>query len=84
METAVEPVYETSDLPGERAPRPGMEAVIAHLDAQYRPRISGRRVIEAQPARYADMPPDLDPRLALALERRGIARLSGAHRRRAA
>jgi DEAD/DEAH box helicase domain-containing protein len=48
----------------EREPTPGAEPVLAAL-----------RRFEAQPGRYVDLPPDLDPRLARALRARGIERL---------
>ena len=50
-------------------------ALIARLDGQFGARISARLVMPAKPARCASMPADLDPRLAAALESRGIARL---------
>ena len=52
-----------------------IEDLIAHLERHYGGRISARRVLPAQAARYAELPPDLDPRLAVALKRRGIAQL---------
>jgi DEAD/DEAH box helicase domain-containing protein len=75
METALEPVHEASETSAEWTPRPSMDAVIGHLESRFGARIGGRRVIAAQAARYADLPPDVDRRLASALERRGIARL---------
>jgi DEAD/DEAH box helicase domain-containing protein len=57
------------------APAGGVEAIVARLESRYRARISGRRVTPAQVARYADMPSEVDPRLASALAQRGIARL---------
>ncbi len=75
MQTALEPAHDARETFSERTPRPGMDAVIAHLERRFPGRITGRRLIEAQPARHADMPADVDTRIAQALEGRGIARL---------
>jgi DEAD/DEAH box helicase domain-containing protein len=65
----------------ERVPA-SIEGLIARLDGEFGARISARLVMPAEPARYAGMPADLDPRLAAALQSRGIARLY-AHQREA-
>ncbi len=75
MEWALELADEAPDAGGERPSSPSVEALIARLEANHGARISARLVTPARPARYADMPAELDPRLAAALERRGIARL---------
>ncbi len=75
MEQALAPSSEAPDAGGEGASRPGVAALIARLEGSYGARISGRLTMPARLARYAGMPADLDPRLAAALEGRGIARL---------
>lgn len=52
-----------------------MEGFIARLARKYRGRITGRLSLPARPARLADFPPELDPRLAAALVARGIRQL---------
>jgi len=74
MQTAVE---ERRRAP-PAAPTRGVadvEALIAALERCFGARIAGRSVVEARPARYADMPAALDARLRTALEARGVARL---------
>jgi len=66
---------EAPDVGGQRASSPGVAALIARLEGSYGARISGRVTMPARPARYAGMPADLDPRLAAALQGRGVARL---------
>ncbi len=82
MQGTLERAREVPDAGGERASSPSVEALIARLEADHGARITARLAMPAQPARYADMPLDLDPRLAAALERRGIARLYS-HQRQA-
>jgi DEAD/DEAH box helicase domain-containing protein len=45
------------------------------LRRRYRGRICAELVLPEHPARYADLPPGLDPRLELALVSRGVSRL---------
>lgn len=52
-----------------------MEGFIARLTRKYRGRITGRLSLPARPARLADFPPELEPRLAAALVARGIRQL---------
>ena len=47
----------------------------AQLSATYGQRITGELVIPAKPGRYRPLPPDLDERLAMALQQRGISQL---------
>ena len=75
MEQALAPAGEVPDTGPGRACRSGVAALIAHLEGRYGARISGRLTLPARPARYADMPSDLDPRLVAALAARGITRL---------
>lgn len=75
MEQALAPAGEAPDTGPGRACRSGVAALIAHLEGRYGARISGRLTLPARPARYADMPADLDPRLVAALAARGITRL---------
>ena len=66
-----------ADDPRERL-RPAArsaEALIEHLKRDYRARIVGEVVASERPARLADFPDELDPRLRAALEARGIRRL---------
>ena len=75
MESALEPVHEIPEASVERTSPTGIDALIAHLEGRFGARIAGRRVIEAQAARFGEMPSEMDARLALALERHGIRRL---------
>ncbi len=75
MEQALAPAGEAPDVRAERACGPAVAALLARLEGRYGARISGRLTEPPRPARYADMPADLDPRLAAALAGRGIARL---------
>lgn len=75
METVLEPAHGAVDSSLEPQRRPRVAALIDRLDARHRGRITGRLVSEARPAHYAEFPTDLDERLTVALERRGIARL---------
>ncbi len=75
MEQALATAGKAPDVCPERACPSGVAALIAQLEGSYGARISGRLRMPARPARYADMPADLDPRLAAALAGRGIARL---------
>jgi DEAD/DEAH box helicase domain-containing protein len=75
MEQALAPAGEAVDGCPERARPSGVAALIAQLEARYGARISGHLREPPRPARYADMPADLDPRLVAALAGRGIARL---------
>lgn len=52
-----------------------MEGFIARLTRKYRARLTGRLSLPARPARLADFPPELEPRLAAALVARGIRQL---------
>ena len=80
MAIVLESDFEATRLqPAENA-RPGVDALIARLDREFGGRISARLVMPAKPARHAEMPADLDPRLATALHSRGIARLYGHQR----
>jgi DEAD/DEAH box helicase domain-containing protein len=49
--------------------------LVRALKRKYPDRITGELVLPARPARFADLPPMLEPRLAEALGRRGIRRL---------
>jgi DEAD/DEAH box helicase domain-containing protein len=60
---------------GERLVEPTAAHLIARLEAAHGARISARLTMPAQSAQLVDMPLDLEPRLAAALQRRGIARL---------
>ncbi len=60
-----------SDLSVQRGLRP----LVSRLKARYGERIAGELVQPAVAARYAELPPDLDPRLAAALRARGVERL---------
>ena len=58
-----------------RAKPPGIEPLIERLKKKYRARITGELVLPAKAASFADLPSDLDSRLASALRARGIDRL---------
>ena len=58
----------------ERAPEPVAE-LTARLEAGHRRRICAQLVVPARDGAYAELPADLEPRLAGALRRRGIERL---------
>jgi DEAD/DEAH box helicase domain-containing protein len=75
METVLESGQAAPEARRARGTNAPVEGLVAHLDGQYRVRISDQLVMPARPGRYADMPLELDSRLATALESRGIARL---------
>ena len=78
MKTVLERDPEAPEFPeshGARGTPATVGGLIARLDVDFPGRISARQVAPAQPARYAHMPVDLDPRLGAALESRGIGRL---------
>jgi DEAD/DEAH box helicase domain-containing protein len=75
MEQALAVAGEAPDVRIEGASSPGVAALIARLEGSYGARISGRVTKPPRPARYAGMPADLDPRLAVALQGRGVSRL---------
>lgn len=64
----------TGSMSHHTAPH-GAAELVAHLQQTYGGRITGQATVPARPGRYADFPPDLDPRLATALRERGISRL---------
>jgi len=68
------PTGQLAASPKATSPDP-CEALALRLRAQYAERITGELVVPAKPGRYAPLPDDLDPRLAIALTRRGIQRL---------
>lgn len=49
--------------------------LVRRLSRRYRGRITGRLHLPAEPGRYQPLPDDLDPRLAGALQARGVGRL---------
>jgi DEAD/DEAH box helicase domain-containing protein len=53
----------------------GLGPLVARLKARYGERIAGELVQPAVEARHAELPADLDPRLAEALRARGVGRL---------
>ena len=55
---------------------------VGALKAKYKARVTGELVMPAQPADFAPLPDDLDPRLATALRQRGIEQLYS-HQRQA-
>lgn len=67
------------DVPREPVARPGagdpVRELAGRLVRRYERRITGQLTVPARDGRFAPPPSDLDPRLAAALERRGIARL---------
>ncbi|MEE8287472.1 MAG: hypothetical protein V3R72_12315, partial [Gammaproteobacteria bacterium] len=75
MEQALATAGKAPDRRPERARPSSVAALIAQLEGRYGARISGRLSEPPRPARYADMPAGLDPRLVAALAGRGIARL---------
>jgi DEAD/DEAH box helicase domain-containing protein len=54
---------------------PAVGELVRALKRKYPDRITGELMLPARPARFADLPPVLEPRLAEALGRRGICRL---------
>jgi DEAD/DEAH box helicase domain-containing protein len=60
---------------GEGLARGDVEALVAGLKRRYRGRITGEQVLPERPGRYAELPAELDPRLAAALRARGIGQL---------
>lgn len=52
-----------------------VDSLVAGLKRRYRTRITGEQVQPEAPGRYADLPPELEPRLAAALNARGVSRL---------
>jgi DEAD/DEAH box helicase domain-containing protein len=54
---------------------PAVGELVRALKRKYPDRITGELMLPARPARFADLPPVLEPRLAEALGRRGIRRL---------
>lgn len=52
-----------------------VKRLAARLQRKYGGRITGQLVVPERPARFADMPEELDPRLQRALAARGVARL---------
>ncbi|HLU76341.1 MAG TPA: DEAD/DEAH box helicase [Burkholderiales bacterium] len=58
-----------------RPSSPAVEQLVAALERRHAGRIVGRTVRPAQPARYADFPEGVNPRLRAALAARGISRL---------
>ncbi len=75
MEQALATAGKAPDRRPERARPSSVAGLIAQLEGRYGARISGRLSEPPRPARYADMPAGLDPRLVAALAGRGIARL---------
>jgi DEAD/DEAH box helicase domain-containing protein len=65
-------------LPAERLPDPPLDAVARlgeRLRRKYAGRITGELLLPARPARFAEIPAGLDPRIASALRSRGVTRL---------
>ncbi|NIR31840.1 MAG: DEAD/DEAH box helicase [Gammaproteobacteria bacterium] len=65
-----------------RATQHRLQALVADLKVRYRDRITGEVTVPARPARHAEFPDDLDPRIVRALRARGVERLYH-HQRRA-
>ena len=59
----------------ETAPGSPVRRLAAKLRRKYRSRITGELLTPAREGRYAELPPELDPRLAKALTDRGVSRL---------
>ncbi len=72
MELVAERVAES---PGPRTGGEPAHDLAAGLRLDHGERITGELVVPARPGRYAELPVDLDPRLAEALRGRGIVRL---------
>lgn len=70
------------DLPTADGGADPVRRLVAHLTRKYRKRITGELVLPARAGRFAPLPADLHPKLALALQARGIHRLY-AHQRAA-
>ncbi|MGF1547995.1 MAG: DEAD/DEAH box helicase [Thiotrichales bacterium] len=63
------------DYPAPPTEPDPVAALAARLRKKYQRRITGELVLPAQSGRYAELPAELDPRLAAALGTRGIHRL---------
>ena len=63
--------------PEDEGPLPAgdVDSLVAGLKRRYRARITGEQVQPEAAGRYADLPPELEPRLAAALRERGVSRL---------
>lgn len=66
----------------QRSDLDDVSTFVEHLQKTYGGRITGQATIPARPAAHADLPADLDPRLQMALQERGISRLYS-HQRQA-
>ncbi len=62
-------------LPVDHPDRADVRQLADALRRKYRQRITGELVLPQRTGRYTDLPADLDPALAGALRRRGVARL---------
>lgn len=87
MEGIVDRFFDQSEEVSEAASAarpdpPGIEPLIERLKRRYRGRITGELVVPARTGSFADLPADLDDRLASALRVRGIERLYS-HQRQA-
>ncbi|HQR52327.1 MAG TPA: DEAD/DEAH box helicase [Burkholderiales bacterium] len=87
MEDAIDRFFDQSEeVPdanaGPRGDATGIDGLIERLQRKYRSRITGELILPARAGVFADLPDELDPRLAQALTARGIARLYS-HQRQA-
>ncbi|MFO1205565.1 MAG: DEAD/DEAH box helicase [Burkholderiales bacterium] len=87
MEDAIDRFFDQSEgVPdatlGQRGDATGIDGLIERLKRKYRSRITGELIVPARAGVFADLPRELDPRLARALTARGIARLYS-HQRQA-
>ena len=69
------PAVDLADPAPTRGTPADSHALAERLHARYRDRITGVHTLPAREGRYAPLPPGLPPRLAAALQARGIARL---------
>jgi len=75
-ELQLEPIdAELEAHPARSLRHDGAEALIELLTRQHPERIAGELVVPARPARHAEFPPALDPRIVSALRERGVTRL---------
>ncbi|GMU43854.1 MAG: helicase [Lysobacterales bacterium] len=63
------------EFPVDAAGAGRLPALLARLKRKYRGCITGEAVTPAQPGQFAELPAELHPRLRMALQTRGIARL---------
>jgi DEAD/DEAH box helicase domain-containing protein len=75
MSTPAEQFQTPPAAPMAAAGKDPAGALATHLRTKYAARITGELVIPARDGRYAALPSDLDPRLAGALQQRGVERL---------